>query len=68
MKDGTARLLKTRCVYCIYKYCPTTWHFCSKKVAKLMERIYERFAMNDPSRSYEELLTLTKCDTIFYGS
>ncbi len=52
----------------IFTYCPTTWHFCSKKVEKMMEKIYERglrFVMNDPSRSYEELLMLTKCDTMF---
>ncbi len=33
-----------------------------------MEKIYVRglrFVMNDPSRSYEELLILTKCDTMF---
>ncbi len=34
-----------------------------------MKNIYERglrFVMNDPSRSYEELLLLTKCDTMFF--
>ncbi len=34
----------------------------------MMEKIYERglrFVMNDPSQSYEELLMLTKCDTMF---
>ncbi len=33
-----------------------------------MEKIYERglrFVMNDLSRSYEELLMLIKCDTMF---
>ncbi len=54
----------------VFTYCPTTWHYCSKKVEKIMENIYERglrFVMNDPSRSYEELLMLTKYDTMFYG-
>ncbi len=52
----------------VFTYCPTTWHFCSKTVEKMMEKIYERslrFVMNDPSRSYEELLMITKCDTMF---
>ncbi len=52
----------------VFTYCPTMWHFCSKRVDKMMEKIYERglrFVMNDPSRSYEELLMLTKCDTMF---
>ncbi len=34
----------------------------------MMEKIYERglrYVMNDPSRSYEEFLMLTKCDTMF---
>ncbi len=33
-----------------------------------MEKIYEsglRFVMNDLSQSYEEILMLTKCDTMF---
>ncbi len=44
------------------------WHFYSNKVEKMMEKVYERglrFVMNDPSQSYEELLMLTKCDTMF---
>ncbi len=52
----------------IFTYCPTTWHFCSKKIENIMEKICERglrFVMNDPSRSYEELSMLTKCDTMF---
>ncbi len=56
------------CLCTVFTYYPTTWHFCSKKVDKMMENICERglrFVMNDPSRSYEELLMLTKCDTMF---
>ncbi len=52
----------------VFIYCPTMWHFCSKRIDKMMEKIYERclrFVMNDPSQSYEELLMLTKCDTMF---
>ncbi len=52
----------------IFTYVPTMCHFCNKKVEQMIEKIYERglrFVMNDPSRSYEELLMLTKCDTMF---
>ena len=51
----------------IFTYCPTVWHFCSKKVERIMEKIHERglkFVLNDASKTYEELLIMTNCDTM----
>ena len=50
----------------VFTYCPITWHFCSKKVEELMEKIHERglrFVTQDFRRSYDDLLIKTNCDT-----
>jgi hypothetical protein len=45
-----------------FNYCPVTWHFCSEKNTKKMEKIQERalrFIYNDYVLNYEELLIST---------
>ena len=42
-----------------FNFCPVTWHFCSEKNTKKMEKIQERalrFIYNDYVLNYEELL------------
>ena len=46
-----------------FTYCPVTWHFCSEKNTKKMEKIQERalrFIYNDYVLNYEELLEKSK--------
>ncbi len=50
-----------------FSYCPTSWHFCGRSVETKMENLHERglrFVMNDFTRSYQELLNITNCDTM----
>jgi hypothetical protein len=46
-----------------FNYCSVTWHFCSEKNTKKMEKIQERalrFIYNDYVLNYEELLEKIK--------
>lgn len=48
--------------------CPTTWHFCSKRMQNIMEKLHEhglKFVTNDFNRNYEERLVATNCNKMF---
>jgi hypothetical protein len=48
-------------------HCPVTWHFCSEKNTKKMEKIQEsvlRFIYNDYVLNYEELLGKSKMPSL----
>ena len=50
-----------------FNYCPVTWHFCSEKNTKKMEKIQERalrFIYNDYVLNYEELLEKSKMPSL----
>jgi hypothetical protein len=50
-----------------FNYCPVTWHFCSEKNIKKMEKIQERalrFIYNDYVLNYEELLEKSKMPSL----
>ena len=50
-----------------FKYCPVTWHFCSEKNTKKMEKIQERalrFIYDDYVLNYEELLEKSKMSSL----
>jgi hypothetical protein len=50
-----------------FNYCPVTWHFCSGKNTKKMEKIQERtlrFIYNDYVLNYEELLEKSKMPSL----
>ena len=50
-----------------FNYCPITWHFCSEKNTKKIEKIQERalrFIYNDYDLDYEELLEKSKLPSL----
>ena len=50
-----------------FNYCPVTWHFCSEKNTKKMEKIQERalrFIYNDYVLNYEKLLEKSKMPSL----
>ena len=51
-----------------FNYCPVIWNFCSKAKAKLIEKMQERglrYVYNDKHSSYQDLLKMSKRQTMY---